>query len=680
MNTLSRQFLLCLSIISLSLIAPAPGNGQPSAKSDYVGDPLPEGAVLRLGTARLRHPGSIEYLRFTDDCRSLIAVGYRSMPTIWDVETGERIKTDAAQFELVDQTTGKSTLARILPALETFVAFGREGNTLLAVDFHDNVSAWDMESGKETKNEQMGLIETLPVYQKSPRKPAHFQYRDPLTGREMKTPIRVLSPWRGWSLAKDGKHLSLSYWSAEEQRQIENSPQWAPATGGVTDLQAKLEIPTKKWAAISSWESVGVRDLEKFEFIWTKEIAPPYAGGPALKTCRVNGLALSPDRKMVAAATDNGLIELFDVMTGERVAGSRSHPGFFWGPVQFVPGGKLALLTLGKERVLWNLAEGKKVRGFGKDSGEDESILTPDGKSVLVGHYSGNKLRLRLEEILSGQEQWTLKEQLETFPDVQFSADGQTLALYSKWTQQPGVTFVSVKTGEREREFRGSDIRIVRSVAVSPEMTVATEAAGRQRIQLWDPGAKEDDAKELWSWTMPADSLGHLRHVHFVPGGKLVLAAMDGQTSVKESLFVLDAKTGKQLRGIQGSSVDHISPDGRFIAYRAYTPAADGKREYHDVVRDLQSGEVILKLKNCSRGQFSADSKIFASAEGAGTVGGNTPSSIEFYDLSTKQRLGPPRTHPAPIRNMTFAPTGNRLAVQYNDSTVILWEGRPATQ
>jgi WD40 repeat protein len=204
-------------------------------------------------------------------------------------------------------------------------------------------------------------------------------------------------------------------------------------------------------------------------------------------------------------------------------------------------------------------------------------------------------------------------------------------------------------------------------------MTVATETSDRQRIELWNPPA----AKELWTWTMPADCREHFQEVHFVPGGKYILARMAGRTDIKEGLFVLDAKSGKQLAGIRGFGLAGFSPDGRFIAYhvRLGTPAPDGMRVYCEV-RDLQSGETTaLKLESPSHPHytwgseacFSADSKIFAYASG---------DSIEFYDLQSKQRLGPPRPHSADFLEMAFAPSGSILAAHYNDSTVILWDAQ----
>jgi len=385
---------------------------------------------------------------------------------------------------------------------------------------------------------------------------------------------------------------------------------------------------------------------------------------------------------VVAAGTDNGHIELLDLAMGERVAGSRSHPGFFAAPFQFVAGGKLALVTFGEEAVVWNLAEGRKVRVFGEYSDDGDHIVSPDGQSLLLPAFAEKGCQLRLEETLSGKKLWTLGDRYEYLPDAQFSGDGQTIAIFSRYEsrQKQSVTFVSAKTGEKIRTFRPHDLEPepppeqkvprYRLLKVSPEMLVATETDDRQRLQLWDPVA----GKKLWTWTMPDDCREHLQAVHFVPGGKYVLAEMWGRIEIKECLFVLDAKTGKQLASIPGWDLQDISPNGRFVAYIS-------RDDDRCVVRDLQTGETVLRSEVGGDGRFSADSTVFACAQGfCSFCSGNTPSSIQFYDLQSKQRLGPPRPRPTRIRHMKFAPSGSILAVSYNDSTVILWDARAASR
>src|SRR5438105_2646578 len=57
-------------------------------RTDCYGDPLPDGAVGRLGTARLRHGHDITVMAFAPDGRSLASSDDGGWLCVWDVATG----------------------------------------------------------------------------------------------------------------------------------------------------------------------------------------------------------------------------------------------------------------------------------------------------------------------------------------------------------------------------------------------------------------------------------------------------------------------------------------------------------------------------------------------------------------------------------------------------------------
>ena len=58
---------------------------------DLYGDPLPEGAVMRLGTVQLRAAGA--RLAITDDGKTLVGLRGDRFVTFWDAETGKLKET-----------------------------------------------------------------------------------------------------------------------------------------------------------------------------------------------------------------------------------------------------------------------------------------------------------------------------------------------------------------------------------------------------------------------------------------------------------------------------------------------------------------------------------------------------------------------------------------------------------
>jgi WD40 repeat protein len=62
----------------------------PVPKRDRLGDPLPPGAVLRLGTTRLRHLERVTSLSFTPDGTALVSTD-REAVRVWEVATGKEL-------------------------------------------------------------------------------------------------------------------------------------------------------------------------------------------------------------------------------------------------------------------------------------------------------------------------------------------------------------------------------------------------------------------------------------------------------------------------------------------------------------------------------------------------------------------------------------------------------------
>ena len=63
-----------------------------SSRLDSHGDPLPAGAIARLGTVRLRHGHIISGVVFSGDGKSIIASDYDSGVHVWDAADGKEVR------------------------------------------------------------------------------------------------------------------------------------------------------------------------------------------------------------------------------------------------------------------------------------------------------------------------------------------------------------------------------------------------------------------------------------------------------------------------------------------------------------------------------------------------------------------------------------------------------------
>src|SRR5262244_1534646 len=89
----------CVVALLLWLPAPAPRDApRPGGKKpalDQYGDPLPEGAVARVGTSRLRHGQMVIGIAYAPDGKTVATGGWDNLVRVWDVATGRQVR----QFE-----------------------------------------------------------------------------------------------------------------------------------------------------------------------------------------------------------------------------------------------------------------------------------------------------------------------------------------------------------------------------------------------------------------------------------------------------------------------------------------------------------------------------------------------------------------------------------------------------
>src|SRR5262249_62112588 len=68
--------------------AAPPGKARP----DLYGDPLPPGAVARLGTVRFRHQGFVASIAFSPDGKLIASGDGYDLIRLWDTATGREVR------------------------------------------------------------------------------------------------------------------------------------------------------------------------------------------------------------------------------------------------------------------------------------------------------------------------------------------------------------------------------------------------------------------------------------------------------------------------------------------------------------------------------------------------------------------------------------------------------------
>ena len=68
---------------------PQPSPGATAAGVDQYGDPLPAGAVARMGTLRWRHGNAVTFVGFTQGHKQVVTACQDGIFHVWDAATGK---------------------------------------------------------------------------------------------------------------------------------------------------------------------------------------------------------------------------------------------------------------------------------------------------------------------------------------------------------------------------------------------------------------------------------------------------------------------------------------------------------------------------------------------------------------------------------------------------------------
>jgi WD40 repeat protein len=323
----------------------------------------------------------------------------------------------------------------------------------------------------------------------------------------------------------------------------------------------------------------------------------------------VFGVAFSPNGEVVASASDDKIIRLWDLKSGREIQTLNGHTNGVYKSV-FSPDGKLlASCSVDQSVKIWEVATGRELRTL---SGHTQPVkalaFSPDGKLLASASNDGT---VKLWDAAAGKEQRTLKHTQSTPSQtdvdssvyaVAFSPDGKYIA---SGNGDATVSVWETATGREVRIMKGHTGTIW-AVPFSPDGRLIASASWDNTAIIWDAASGREIRK--LGGEKSAGIEAQVRDAAFSPDGRwLATSEMGFDTARRQYAYnrirIWDVATGREAKTLTGHAKDinsiAFSPDGRKIA--------SGSADETVKIWDVGAGRELLTFRLASSGKISRE-------------------------------------------------------------------------
>jgi WD40 repeat protein len=646
-----------------ALFLTLPFVGQVSA-TDRHGDSLPPGAILRMGSVRMRHAERIQSVAFAPDGAFLASADSSYIVRLWDVRSGQlRLELPKGAGSLVVFSPDGKTLAtggyyqklitlwnaangeRLLelPQNARSLAFSADGKQLVAAGQDAIVRLWDVGTGDVIRSFK-GHTGALFAVALSPdgKRIASGGGGDGTAPQS--TEVRLWDAGSGAELRRFEGHTGWIYslaFSPHENVLASASPY----EGKLWDLTTGKERHRLNKATYVVAFSPTANQLAT---AWQLAVHDPVSG-QKLVDCKDDKpqsycLAWSPDGGVLATGDDQGQVRLWDTTTGDEIVRDKGHVKGVRS-VAFSLDGSVAASVSGEDQTLrvWGLASGAQLRKF---------EFNTDAESTWYKHAGA----------------------------IFFAPDGRTIGTYTS----DGMARFWDLAGLKSREMKVSANR-VSTMAMSRDgnllAVVGSTPSYATEIRL----IEIDEGKERARLTPFGKTGNHdsrISTIAFSPNGTLMAVGLtrgerakrpgEAETSTNDSVQLWDIPSAKLLRSFRRDDLAPgavgFSPDGRWLAV-----AATGKQPLQ--LWNVVSGDEPRRFAPKDTGRSWYDSSPFAFAPDSATIAAATiDRDIVLYELATGKEMQRLKGHVKAVTSLAFSPDGRTLLSGSEDATVLLWD------
>jgi WD40 repeat protein len=699
----SQLVSAALILAVAGLVMPAKGQTPPLNSDapllDIQGDPLPSGAIARLGTFRLRHQGPIGSVLFSPDGNYVIvsSKGIQELK-IWNVRTAQLKQTLKCQFSEADMTElGKMMLQfpqavppvigrtkdgkrifglppdGVSPFEIDFLALSPDGRVIALLGERSAIWLWDLSTGKPLGGLQgpgslgQGHVTSI-AFSPDGRTLAGTGrgtriYVWDVVSRKLQLEVgsegfdwRVVFSSNGNSLLCGGQG-SLSQWDLAAKKQL-----WSIKNSAVAGTRSfTFSVDAIKIAWLDSDGSIRVLDRNSTE---QRTIAPPPEHPFKLVTISSNG-------RLLAACSEGPIIQIWDLTTGLQLHECLGHYGSVT-DIVFSPDGT-TMASGGADQTIriWDVASGKERFPFTGHRRPISSLaFSPDSQNIAsIG-------------LLEEMRRWNVASRCETRPPVKI--EGAGLVAFA-----PGGRTIAVAANQRVNLYEpgssnnlvaleGHTLRVLAMQFAPDNKTIAT-AGYDDTIRHW----RLKDGKELSCWS--GGRVGSQIPSPAFSSDARILAirdASEGRAGAEhEFLRLYEAGAEKKIPisfgpfSVRGISAMAFSPDNELLATGGGGSQQSGPTRisiwksntgaFLNGLNEIRTDAEWVRTPHVTQLAFSPDCRLLASAE---------DNIVELWELSTGQRVRSWAGHTREVACLAFANDGRTLASGSEDCTILLWD------
>jgi WD40 repeat protein len=661
-----KRVFLAAAMLTLATFAGF-SKEKPTPRVDLYGDPLPPGAVARLGTVRLRHDGTGHRLGqlMTPDAKTIITSGMDRRLRFWDATTG----IEVGAVDIRDHVWSMA----LAPDGQTIAVAGLEG-----------IGLWDIQNRTEFRRFPLKGVFSLTFTPDG----KHLV----TGGMESDRSIRVLE-------VATGKELRRMMWHTDRIMSLkvlpDNRTLYSTSMFGshahVADLQTGQEIRRIGLNARSTG-ILPLPDGKQAILFGSRSNQPDHRGNPFVELYELETeklIRVFPGHELSVAALltpdgntlitwDSGLVRLWDVQTGKETG---RFPGNAVPRQVSANGGTLFLVQPNGSAVeLRDLPSGKIRHSHDGHQGSVHRIaFAPDGRSLVSTSWPDLDLRIwDLESqrtrclVRAHQSRDHVTTAMAFLPDGSGFISGGSDEFLRLWNQRSGTESRRFPLPGFVKSTNGHRVVAIRVAPDGKSVVAGSRTLERPETMTylsWDVAT----GRESWTRQESADRKASSPSPCLSPDGKRYACVTTGS-----ELLLADVQSGQQLAAVRVGEVGHesiaFSPDGQLLAFTSYLLRQDAPNRLsiqymrisvHEVpsLRELFSVPV-----QSGRFIFSPDSRTLAVAVG---------SRVEVHELASgKMRWTSPDTG-TQCQSLDFTPDGKLLASGMENGSILVWDLTP---